>query len=84
MERCPTQAVLPLVGLAAEKVIRDRYNRLLDNHSERTNHEFPCSFNCPDDGMYHRHPLLLVTARPGARARGNGSAASGHRRDHGG
>ncbi|MFO7907219.1 MAG: hypothetical protein R6U98_31500 [Pirellulaceae bacterium] len=25
MERCPTQAVLPLVGLAAEKVIRDRY-----------------------------------------------------------
>ncbi|MGM0487037.1 MAG: hypothetical protein ACQESR_09790 [Planctomycetota bacterium] len=23
MERCPTQAVLPLVGLAAEKVIRD-------------------------------------------------------------
>ncbi|MFO7903221.1 MAG: hypothetical protein R6U98_11200 [Pirellulaceae bacterium] len=27
MERCPTQAVLPLVGLAAEKVIRDRYSR---------------------------------------------------------
>ncbi|MFO7906475.1 MAG: hypothetical protein ACQESR_06385 [Planctomycetota bacterium] len=26
MENCPTQAVLPLVGLAAEKVIRDRYN----------------------------------------------------------
>ncbi|MFO7901150.1 MAG: hypothetical protein ACQESR_05080 [Planctomycetota bacterium] len=26
MERCPTQAVLPLVGLTAEKVIRDRYN----------------------------------------------------------
>ncbi|MFO7907826.1 MAG: hypothetical protein R6U98_34590 [Pirellulaceae bacterium] len=26
MESCPTQAVLPLVGLAAEKVIRDRYN----------------------------------------------------------
>ncbi|MFO7907882.1 MAG: hypothetical protein ACQESR_16095 [Planctomycetota bacterium] len=25
LERCPTQAVLPLVGLAAEKVIRDRY-----------------------------------------------------------
>ncbi|MFO7901411.1 MAG: hypothetical protein ACQESR_13260 [Planctomycetota bacterium] len=25
-EGCPTQAVLPLVGLAAEKVIRDRYN----------------------------------------------------------
>ncbi|MFO7905102.1 MAG: hypothetical protein R6U98_20735 [Pirellulaceae bacterium] len=25
MERCPTQAVLPLVGLAAEKVIRHRY-----------------------------------------------------------
>ncbi|MFO7907163.1 MAG: hypothetical protein ACQESR_23625 [Planctomycetota bacterium] len=27
MESCPTQAVLPLVGLAAENVIRDRYNR---------------------------------------------------------
>ncbi|MFO7904114.1 MAG: hypothetical protein ACQESR_23590 [Planctomycetota bacterium] len=26
MESCPTQAVLPLVGLAAEKFIRDRYN----------------------------------------------------------
>ncbi|MFO7906034.1 MAG: hypothetical protein ACQESR_29400 [Planctomycetota bacterium] len=25
MESCPTRAVLPLVGLAAEKVIRDRY-----------------------------------------------------------
>ncbi|MGM0487205.1 MAG: hypothetical protein ACQESR_10635 [Planctomycetota bacterium] len=25
MARCPAQAVLPLVGLAAEKVIRDRY-----------------------------------------------------------
>ncbi|MFO7904118.1 MAG: hypothetical protein ACQESR_23570 [Planctomycetota bacterium] len=24
LESCPTQAVLPLVGLAAEKVIRDR------------------------------------------------------------
>ncbi|MFO7904882.1 MAG: hypothetical protein ACQESR_14485 [Planctomycetota bacterium] len=27
MESCPTQAVLPLVGLAAEEVIRDRYSR---------------------------------------------------------
>ncbi|MFO7906101.1 MAG: hypothetical protein R6U98_25810 [Pirellulaceae bacterium] len=25
MARCPTQAVLPLVGLTAETVIRDRY-----------------------------------------------------------
>ncbi|MGM0488060.1 MAG: hypothetical protein ACQESR_15015 [Planctomycetota bacterium] len=25
MESCPTQAVRPLVGLMAEKVIRDRY-----------------------------------------------------------
>ncbi|MFO7906905.1 MAG: hypothetical protein ACQESR_15710 [Planctomycetota bacterium] len=31
MESCPTQAVLPLVGLAAEKVIRDRYIPLLGN-----------------------------------------------------
>ncbi|MGM0489268.1 MAG: divalent metal cation transporter [Planctomycetota bacterium] len=28
VESCPTQAVLPLVGLATEKVIRDRYKRL--------------------------------------------------------
>ncbi|MGM0491041.1 MAG: hypothetical protein ACQESR_30315 [Planctomycetota bacterium] len=30
MESCPTQAVLPLVGLAADKVIRDRYDTLGD------------------------------------------------------
>ncbi|MFO7901706.1 MAG: hypothetical protein ACQESR_07045 [Planctomycetota bacterium] len=29
MESCPTQTVLPLVGLAAEKVIRDRYKLVL-------------------------------------------------------
>ncbi|MFO7905244.1 MAG: hypothetical protein ACQESR_23220 [Planctomycetota bacterium] len=29
MEHCPTQAVLPSVGLAADKVIRDRYIRAL-------------------------------------------------------
>ncbi|MFO7903634.1 MAG: hypothetical protein ACQESR_07370 [Planctomycetota bacterium] len=28
MESCPTQAVLPWVGLAAENVIRDRYSLL--------------------------------------------------------
>ncbi|MFO7907253.1 MAG: hypothetical protein ACQESR_30545 [Planctomycetota bacterium] len=27
MESCPTQAVLPLVGLAADTVIRDRYSQ---------------------------------------------------------
>ncbi|MGM0486611.1 MAG: hypothetical protein ACQESR_07600 [Planctomycetota bacterium] len=26
MESCPAQAVLPLVGLAADKIIRDRYS----------------------------------------------------------
>ncbi|MFO7907137.1 MAG: hypothetical protein ACQESR_12130 [Planctomycetota bacterium] len=26
MESCPTQAVLPLVGLAADKLIRSRYD----------------------------------------------------------
>ncbi|MFO7907952.1 MAG: hypothetical protein ACQESR_29370 [Planctomycetota bacterium] len=26
VESCPTQAVLPLVGLTADKVIRDRYS----------------------------------------------------------
>ncbi|MFO7906609.1 MAG: hypothetical protein ACQESR_19065 [Planctomycetota bacterium] len=28
MESCSTQAVLPLVGLAAHKGLRDRYNHL--------------------------------------------------------
>ncbi|MFO7908210.1 MAG: hypothetical protein ACQESR_14675 [Planctomycetota bacterium] len=28
MESRPTQAVLPLVGLAADKVIRDRYTEI--------------------------------------------------------
>ncbi|MFW6170129.1 MAG: hypothetical protein ACODAD_06540 [Planctomycetota bacterium] len=39
MESCPTQAVLPLVGLAAEKVIRDRYNTLANWRT--------CTFNFP-------------------------------------
>ncbi|MGM0486998.1 MAG: hypothetical protein ACQESR_09590 [Planctomycetota bacterium] len=30
MERCPAQTVLPLVGLTAEKVSRDRSNRRSD------------------------------------------------------
>ncbi|MFO7903249.1 MAG: hypothetical protein ACQESR_16945 [Planctomycetota bacterium] len=34
MGRCPTQAVLPLVGLAAEKVIRDRYSSELSHGDE--------------------------------------------------
>ncbi|MFO7901416.1 MAG: hypothetical protein R6U98_02050 [Pirellulaceae bacterium] len=34
MESCPTQAVLPLVGLAAEKVVRDRYNSRLSNRGQ--------------------------------------------------
>ncbi|MGM0490336.1 MAG: hypothetical protein ACQESR_26725 [Planctomycetota bacterium] len=31
MEGCPTQAVLPFVGLAADTVIRDRYTSWLLN-----------------------------------------------------
>ncbi|MFO7905279.1 MAG: hypothetical protein ACQESR_28815 [Planctomycetota bacterium] len=31
VESCPTQAVFPLVGLAAEKVIRDRYTIVAEN-----------------------------------------------------
>ncbi|MFO7904650.1 MAG: hypothetical protein R6U98_18445 [Pirellulaceae bacterium] len=37
MERCPTQAVLPLVGLAADKVIRDRYITRPPTPSRRSN-----------------------------------------------
>ncbi|MFO7902392.1 MAG: hypothetical protein ACQESR_17680 [Planctomycetota bacterium] len=33
MESCPTQAVLPLVGLAAENVIRDRCMTFLANNA---------------------------------------------------
>ncbi|MGM0487272.1 MAG: hypothetical protein ACQESR_10975 [Planctomycetota bacterium] len=40
MESCPTQAVLPLVGLAAEKVIRDRYNRGGSNRSRQRGWKF--------------------------------------------
>ncbi|MGM0490884.1 MAG: hypothetical protein ACQESR_29520 [Planctomycetota bacterium] len=36
MESGPTQAVLPLVGLAAEKVIRDRYNTTCPGFSSPT------------------------------------------------
>ncbi|MFO7902676.1 MAG: hypothetical protein R6U98_08450 [Pirellulaceae bacterium] len=32
MESCPTQAVLPLVGLAANTIIRDRYTWHADSH----------------------------------------------------
>ncbi|MFO7901620.1 MAG: hypothetical protein R6U98_03075 [Pirellulaceae bacterium] len=35
MERCPTQAVLPLVGLAANKIPRDRYNTVDSNATKR-------------------------------------------------
>ncbi|MGM0487850.1 MAG: hypothetical protein ACQESR_13955 [Planctomycetota bacterium] len=35
MESCPTQAVLPLVGLAAEKVIRDRDNSIENERLKR-------------------------------------------------
>ncbi|MGM0487142.1 MAG: hypothetical protein ACQESR_10320 [Planctomycetota bacterium] len=54
MESGPTQAVLPLVGLAAEKVIRDLYNQfqpvalLLDvarlRHCPRLRHCLGISF----------------------------------------
>ncbi|MFO7903398.1 MAG: hypothetical protein ACQESR_21095 [Planctomycetota bacterium] len=33
MESRPTQAVLPLVGLAAEKVIRDRYKEISESRT---------------------------------------------------
>ncbi|MGM0491185.1 MAG: hypothetical protein ACQESR_31040 [Planctomycetota bacterium] len=34
MESCPTQAVLPLVGLPAEKVIRDRDKRIKRDNTQ--------------------------------------------------
>ncbi|MGM0487111.1 MAG: hypothetical protein ACQESR_10165, partial [Planctomycetota bacterium] len=34
MESCSTQAVLPLVGLAADKVIRDRYSMPRSNAAD--------------------------------------------------
>ncbi|MFO7904277.1 MAG: hypothetical protein R6U98_16555 [Pirellulaceae bacterium] len=48
MENCPTQAVLPLVGLAADQVIRDRYTSLVavggrrKNNGPRLGAEKPC------------------------------------------
>ncbi|MFO7907107.1 MAG: hypothetical protein ACQESR_12380 [Planctomycetota bacterium] len=40
MESCPTQAVLPLVGLAADKVIRDGYTTPWLEGSTRANLRF--------------------------------------------
>ncbi|MGM0487920.1 MAG: hypothetical protein ACQESR_14305 [Planctomycetota bacterium] len=37
-ERCPTQAVLPLVGLAAEKIIRDPYISSCPSNTQRLTH----------------------------------------------
>ncbi|MGM0489241.1 MAG: hypothetical protein ACQESR_21080 [Planctomycetota bacterium] len=36
MESCPRQAVLPWVGLAAKKVIRDRYKLPAATHAKVT------------------------------------------------
>ncbi|MGM0491039.1 MAG: hypothetical protein ACQESR_30305 [Planctomycetota bacterium] len=44
MESCPTQAVLPLVGLAAEKIIRDRYNATV--HGQQTDLRGRSHFRC--------------------------------------
>ncbi|MGM0490081.1 MAG: hypothetical protein ACQESR_25415 [Planctomycetota bacterium] len=48
MESCPTQARLPLVGLAAEKVIRDRYIRFKASW-------FEMPHGVGADGRNHRH-----------------------------
>ncbi|MFO7901940.1 MAG: hypothetical protein ACQESR_14380 [Planctomycetota bacterium] len=56
MESCPTQAVLPLVGLAADKVIRDRY-------SLKASVAHQC-FILMSGGSQHHHPCI-------ARARAN-------------
>ncbi|MFO7908013.1 MAG: hypothetical protein ACQESR_10120 [Planctomycetota bacterium] len=43
MERCPTQAVLSLVGLAAEQIIRDRYNTVQQGKAHNERREDPRS-----------------------------------------
>ncbi|MFO7908105.1 MAG: hypothetical protein R6U98_36020 [Pirellulaceae bacterium] len=47
MESCPTQAVLPLVGLAADKVIRDRYKRPRRGHRVCSPHLWQLLGNSP-------------------------------------
>ncbi|MGM0490867.1 MAG: hypothetical protein ACQESR_29435 [Planctomycetota bacterium] len=54
MERCPSQAVLPLVGLAAEKVIRDRCN---------SRHEW--DRKAPHQWSSFRHPTSLPSLKEG-------------------
>ncbi|MFO7903189.1 MAG: hypothetical protein ACQESR_18110 [Planctomycetota bacterium] len=76
MESGPTQAVLPLVGLAAEKVIRDRYNtvrsvarigarsylaRVLGRNMRARC--APCSRERPT-GAVHPHAVCLLGWRP--------------------
>ncbi|MFO7902817.1 MAG: hypothetical protein ACQESR_14210 [Planctomycetota bacterium] len=49
MESCPTQAVLPLVGLAAEKFIRDRYSPRASSASTHLAPLFPASRGRPTE-----------------------------------
>ncbi|MGM0488679.1 MAG: hypothetical protein ACQESR_18220 [Planctomycetota bacterium] len=58
MERCPTQAVLPLVGLAADNVIRDRYRSdrvgLLRGRETHEHRDLQGVVGSPSDNWFSR------------------------------
>ncbi|MGM0488549.1 MAG: bifunctional nicotinamidase/pyrazinamidase [Planctomycetota bacterium] len=63
MESCPTQAVLPLVGLAAEKVIRARYitSLIATNTRNAANRKFTLkSQTSPSECARYHDALILV------------------------
>ncbi|MFO7908365.1 MAG: hypothetical protein ACQESR_00790 [Planctomycetota bacterium] len=60
MESCSTQAVLPLVGLAADKVIRERYNcGVFRRVAERAAKRVPS----PKNGDRERRPVCRTIRR---------------------
>ncbi|MGM0486374.1 MAG: hypothetical protein ACQESR_06395 [Planctomycetota bacterium] len=77
MESCPTQAVLPLVGLAAEKVIRDRYNKTnfgfeQSPKSTRAIVEHQASRTPGDEIQNPRYNSIIAYFNATFRSRGNG------------
>ncbi|MFO7906337.1 MAG: hypothetical protein R6U98_27010 [Pirellulaceae bacterium] len=63
MDSCPTQAVLPLVGLAAEKVIRDRYRKAFPQYVQRTCERPRTSGLFPVNGHVIRHSRFVIPSR---------------------
>ncbi|MFO7907598.1 MAG: hypothetical protein ACQESR_23390 [Planctomycetota bacterium] len=67
MESCPTQSVLPLVGLAAEKIIRDWYMTKAccvpaSLAKPSSTHYYQCAKATLTHGRAFRHQFLSIPA----------------------